>query len=107
MPRAAWISGCIAGRGSPQVTSQRLTTLIPRHADIFLWLGTLSLQRGQLAAVALQRWKARALQPDLPEVSPYAIKRMKAYLRRRKAPAFRPGIYGAWPNGPTGLSCSA
>lgn len=61
MLRAVWISGCTVGRGSPQVTSQRLTTLTPRHVDIFLWLGTLDLQRGELAAVALQRWKARAL----------------------------------------------
>ncbi len=69
MPRAAWISGCTAGRDSPQVTSQRLTTLLPRHADIVLWVGTLYLPRGQLAAVARQRWKTRALQPDLREVS--------------------------------------
>jgi cytochrome c-type biogenesis protein CcmH/NrfG len=47
---------------------QRLTFLTPRHAEVFMLLGKLYMQRGQLAAAALHLWEARNLQPDLPDV---------------------------------------
>jgi len=35
---------------------------------VFLLLGKLYMQQGQLAAAALHFWEARNLQPDLPDV---------------------------------------
>ena len=47
---------------------QRLTVLTPRHAEVFLLLGKLYMQRGQFTTAALYFWEARDLQPDLPDV---------------------------------------
>jgi len=63
---------------------QRLTFLTPRHAEAFLLLGKLYLQRGQFAATALHFWEARNLQPDLPEVGPLLQQVYEALQREQR-----------------------